>query len=303
MAIGKWADATGHPPAAELVAAGFIGVFGYVGTPGSAKNTPAAWYRDCVGHGLQFIAVYENLATDVSGGLMAGVAHAQAALADLTALGIPPTVPVGAAADEHLSAAQVAQAVSYQRGFHDTVRAAHPNRAIVGYGYAEFITAIAAAGLADILWQCGARSAVGPNVHFWQDNTGTETVAGIHVDRNWQLRSLSGPFPTEFADMGYSRLTIDQGAGRAYATFETESRSLVMGQVWLSVRSLWGGLAGVVLNWLTDDGSSAGSETVDLSQNVRVWRQAPDGSTGVTLEWSPARGPVFDGCLTYTPHT
>src|SRR5205823_3393028 len=131
----KWADAAGHPPGAALRAAGFVGVFGYVGTSSLAKNMTRALYADYLANGLDFIGVYENAATDVSGGAPDGVAHARAALADMASMNMPASTPVGPAADEHLSAGQVAQAVACQRGFHDTVKAADADRLVMGYGF------------------------------------------------------------------------------------------------------------------------------------------------------------------------
>lgn len=192
MTIGKWGDAVGHPSGDALRANGYTGMWAYVGTPGNGKNLTTAVYREWAAAGLEVGGIFEVTTTDFATGRAAGVAHAQAAMVDMTAMGIPHTAPIGPTVDQHLSAGQVSVAVAYQAGFHDTVRAAGWVGPVAAYGFAEFITAAAAAGVADVLWQCGSRSAVGGNVHFWQDNTGTDMVAGVQVDRDWQLLPIPG---------------------------------------------------------------------------------------------------------------
>lgn len=185
MTIGKWADCVGHPSGAALKAAGFAGIFLYVGTPGRAKNATGPIYRDYLLSGLQVACVYENTADDISSG--AGAAHAEAAVADMRSMGMPETTPLAAAADQHLAAGQIPTAVSYQAQFHAAARNAGWVGPIGGYGFSEFTHAVSIAGVAEWLWQCGSASALWPGVTFWQRNTGTTTVAGVQVDINDQL--------------------------------------------------------------------------------------------------------------------
>jgi hypothetical protein len=214
--IAKWADAAGHPAGAALRAAGFAGVVIYVGTPSSAKDCSAAVYADYAAHGLGVIAVYENLTTDITGGRAAGVAHAQAALADMAAKNIPASVPLGATADEHFTSTMVSLAVQYQGGFHDTVRAAHPGRPVVAYGFAEFLTAVRATGLADVFWQCGTAPASGAGVHFWQRNTSPSTaiVGGVVCDIDDQLLPVpEGIDVAQLDDIQAAIQTVAAGVG------------------------------------------------------------------------------------------
>lgn len=184
----RWADCMGHPSGAALKAAGFGGIFLYVGTPGRAKNATGAIYRDYLLAGLQIACVYENGIDDISSG--AGAAHAQAAVSDMRAMGIPDSMPLAAAADEHLTAGQIPTAVSYQAQFHAAAQDAGWTGPIGGYGFSEFTHAVSIAGVAEWLWQCGSTSMLWSGVTFWQRNDGTMTVAGTQVDINEQYNPL-----------------------------------------------------------------------------------------------------------------
>lgn len=122
-----------------------------------------------------------------------------------------------------------------------------------------------------------------------------------------QINELAaGPPVMEEQDMGYAQITVDNQRGRAFATFTTRSRSTVMGDVWVSLRSLWGRIPDPLLTWLGDDGRVLGPQNrVAVPMNMRVNLKAPDGATGLTVEWDPAAAPaeaVLDGCLEYSPH-
>lgn len=202
-----WADYSAQrlTPAA-LLAAGFGGAVLYAGTPGRAKNIVPGEVSAALAAGLKQALVYEDLAGDASGGYTAGVAHAQALLADARHCGVPDTVPVAAAADQHLAVAQVAVAVQYQTGFYCTVKSAGWAGPVGAYGFAEFLTAVRGAGVADWHWQCGAWSQVNRGwVHLYQRNgsggpvqpyAASATVGGIAVDINDQLL----PFPASSED-------------------------------------------------------------------------------------------------------
>ncbi|WP_134667831.1 glycoside hydrolase domain-containing protein [Amycolatopsis sp. CFH S0078] len=189
QSIGRWADASGHPSGATLVADGYTGVFVYAGTPGRSKNITPAVYADYVANNLPVIAVYENVADDISSG--AGAQHARDLIADLAHVGAPATIPICAAADEHLTAGQIPTAVGYQQDFYRTAKAAGWDGLVGGYGFSEFTHAINAAGVADFLWQCGSASMLWPAVTFWQRNDRTAVVGGVQVDINEQYEEVT----------------------------------------------------------------------------------------------------------------
>jgi hypothetical protein len=204
-------DADRYPAGVAVSAAGAAGIIGYVGTPGRTKSLTAAVVADYRAHGVAVLGVYEDGTNDVAGGRGAGVAHAQAALADMRALGLPDTTPVCAAADEHLTAGMIPTAVAYQAGFRDTVRAAGWRGPVGAYGFAEFLAAVRAAGVADWLWQCGTHPAAGSGVNLWQRN-GSDgqitqmTIGGIRVDLDDLLVLISGGTMTDPLDEPIGRL-------------------------------------------------------------------------------------------------
>lgn len=187
----------GYPSGAEIAAAGVAGVIGYVGTPGRRKNLTSAVVADYRTHGVSILAVYEDTANDVAAGRSAGVGHAQAALADMRAMGLPDTTPVCAAADEHLTAAMIPTATAYQAGFYSTVRASEWAGPVGGYGFSEFIAAIRTGHIVDWTWQCGAHPSAGSGVNVWQRNGSNGeltqmTVGGITVDIDDLLVLIQG---------------------------------------------------------------------------------------------------------------
>lgn len=189
--MGRWADAAGHPAGATLVADGYIGVLVYAGTPGRAKNITRAVYNDYVTHGLKVAAVYEDGVNDIASG--AGAAHAQAIMADLlNNVGAPNTTPIAAAADEHLTAAQVVTGTGYQRDFYNTAKGAHWAGPVGGYGFSEYTRAISAAKVADWLWQAGSASSLWAGVTFWQRNDGYASIGGVQADINEQYLPVGG---------------------------------------------------------------------------------------------------------------
>lgn len=194
--LGKWADGDPLASGAQLRSAGYIGALVYGGTPGRAKSTTTAQRADFQSAGLQVAAVYENTSTDINGGTAAGSSHADALMSDLRNCGYPSTTPICVAADEHLTASQITLGVQYQTGFYQRAKAQGWAGPAGGYGFSEFTQAIHSANVADWLWQAGSQSALWPSVTFWQDNTGTDTVAGHATDRDWQLLPLGAPVTT-----------------------------------------------------------------------------------------------------------
>jgi hypothetical protein len=181
-AIAKWADYIGYPGGAALAGAGFAGVARYVGLGSTSKRITAAEYQDLVAHGIQVLLVCELNTHDAEGGYAAGVSNATAALADARAKGIPDSVGIAAACDEHLTSAQIAAAVDYVRGFRDVLGQARTG----AYGFAEFVDAVHAAGYVSWLWKCGAAPTTAESswITFWQRNAGTttQTVNRVVVD-------------------------------------------------------------------------------------------------------------------------
>lgn len=189
QSIGRWADASGHPSGADLVADGYIGVFVYAGTPWLPKNITGPVYRDYVAHGLQIIAVYEDGTDDINSG--AGAQHARDIMSDLANVGAPNTLPICAAADKHLTAAEIPTGVGYQRDFWSTAKNSGWSGPVGGYGFSEFTHAIADAGLSEFLWQCGSASVLWDGVTFWQRNDVPPTyVGGVQVDINEQYQTI-----------------------------------------------------------------------------------------------------------------
>lgn len=190
MTGGKWFDAAGKPDPAQAKRQGFEGAFVYVGTPGFAKNCTTSYYRALVAAGLDVIAVVEHNQHDAELGAAAGDSYARAGLTDMAGMGFAAAVPLGVTADEHLTAGQIPTAVAFQSAASRIIRPA--GRRAMGYGFSEFIRALRPAGLVDIEWQAGSLSLVDALVHFWQDNTGTEMIGPVVVDRDWLRRPLPG---------------------------------------------------------------------------------------------------------------
>jgi hypothetical protein len=191
-----WVDYSGgRPGGAALKAAGITGAIRYVSAGSAGKLITAAEYADLVAHGLQVLLVYELGVHDAEGGYTQGAAHAQAALSTARAYGIPDSVGIAAAADEHLTAGQVPAAADYVRGFRDVLGQARTG----AYGFEEFITAVHAAGWASWHWKCGSAPTAAERawVTFWQRNTGqtTQTINGVVCDLNDQINPIGDDMP------------------------------------------------------------------------------------------------------------
>lgn len=182
----KWADSAQHPNPALLRSAGYVGIFVYGGTPESPKNCTRDYYAACRAAGLQVAWFFEHVATDFAGGQNVGRTHALRLLADMTVCGAGLHDPAGATVDTHLSAANIDQAVEYQRGFWTSL-AGHP---VIAYGFAEFIAAVISAGVAEVFVQAGPAQFVLDDITFWQDNAQHPRVGNAIVDIDWQLLPL-----------------------------------------------------------------------------------------------------------------
>lgn len=202
MASRLWiADGINHPSAATLAADGAAGWMGYVGTPSSPKNMTAAQYADYKAHKppLLLLFVYERLTTDISGGGLAGAAHAMAFLQDARRLRIAFTENALAAVDEHVSAANMTKFVAYQRSFRNTLKGLGWKGNIGVYGFSEVIKKAHEEGIADFYVGAGRLADLPPYTNIWQDNTQTVLVGGSHDDKDWirvPLPSATAPVPT-----------------------------------------------------------------------------------------------------------
>lgn len=178
-------DGINHPSAATVLADDLIGALLYCGTPHSGKDFTAAQYADYAEHGLWRLMCYENVADDIAGGVTAGVQHAQAFLADAKAKHVDFADPALAAVDEHVSAARIPLAVSYQRAFRNQLRAQGWTGPIGAYGFPEVLNAFHAAGVADFYFGAGRAADQPAFLNIWQDNTTTILVGGSHDDQDW----------------------------------------------------------------------------------------------------------------------
>jgi len=192
----KLIDGINHPTVAQVRAANAIGVMLYGGTPGDSlgKNFTGGQYRAYKQAGLLTPFMYENRANDATADPASieyrdGVNHANALMADLRANGVADTEPVEVTCDEHLTAAQIPQAVQYQAGAFNTFKAQW-HGPVGGYGFPEFTQAIHDARVADWFHGCGSQSAQPAFIDIWQDNNQTILVGGSRDDEDWVRQPL-----------------------------------------------------------------------------------------------------------------
>lgn len=165
-----WADYSGgRPGGAALNAAGFTGVVRYVGEGSSGKRLTVAEAQDLLAHGVQVRCVVENTTIDANGGYNAGVAAANAALADPAVQAANPAFIY--AANDQSGWSQVD--VQYVQGFASVLGARAG-----AYGFGSFLAAVKAAipGIGS-LWQAGPAPS----------RTGTEGIANL-----WQRNGTAG---------------------------------------------------------------------------------------------------------------
>lgn len=194
-----WVDySDGRPGGAALAAARVTGAFRYVSAGSPGKLITAAEYADLVAHGIRVLLVDELNTHDAEGGFTAGAARAQAALSTARAYGIPDSVGIAAAADEHLTAAlaageaDVTSALAYVAGFVSVLGLARTG----AYGPAELIDAVHATNAAEWTWKWGTAPTAAEQawLTFWQRNAGqtTQVINGVTCDLNDQFNSIPG---------------------------------------------------------------------------------------------------------------
>jgi hypothetical protein len=174
----------GRPTAAQVKAAGYVGVVRYIGFPANRKCLTAAEFADMTGHGVGVALVYEQTAGDALAGRAAGRAAARLALAHAADLGFPVgSRPIYYACDtDVVSEAQFGAVLEYLRGAGEV----HGGPARVGvYGEFDVMERAGAAGVASWFWQTRAWSGgrLSGRAHLRQE-IGTYTVGGIACDRN-----------------------------------------------------------------------------------------------------------------------
>lgn len=230
----------GYPGGAALRAAGFAIVIRYVGLGSPGKRITAAEYRDLVANGIQVLLVAELGVHDAEGGYPAGVVNAQAALADARRLGIPDSVGIAAACDEHLTTAQITTCVDYVRGFHDVLGQGRTG----AYGFAEFVDAVHAQGYAGWWWKAGAAPTAAEStwVSFWQQNTGTQTVNHVAVDIDLQYHQVGTPTPPlKGSNEDMWKFLVDSGTIQTNGTYtrcaELRPDGTLIGCDWLDIKA------------------------------------------------------------------
>jgi hypothetical protein len=174
----------GRPSAAQVLAAGYVGVIRYVGFPSNRKCITADEYRDMTSNGVGVSLVYEQSVGDALRGRAAGQAAARLALAHAADVGYPVnTRPIYYACDtDVVSEAEFAAVLDYLRGAGDI----HGGPSRVGvYGEYDVVERAAHAGVAAWRWQTRAWSGgrLSTQAQIRQE-IGTYTVGGIGCDRN-----------------------------------------------------------------------------------------------------------------------
>lgn len=175
----------GRPTAAQVIAAGYVGVIRYVGFDPAVrpKCITAAEYTDMTSHGVPVALVYEDAAGDMLGGRSAGQVAAGRARNWAARTGFPASRPIYYACDTDIvGAAQMAAVLDYLRGAADVEGGPGP----VGvYGEYDVVEQAAAAGVATWLWQTRAWSGgrLSTRAHIRQE-IGTVYVGGVACDQN-----------------------------------------------------------------------------------------------------------------------
>lgn len=174
-----------HPDPAALQAAGVQFAMRYLSTDPS-KNLSRGEADALAAHGIWSGAVWETTAGRALAGQAAGVADAQAALAQATACGMPDGRPIYFAVDTDTD---WASAQPYFAGVASVIGAARTG----AYGGLRIIQGAAGSGLVSWLWQASAWSSHlvngkwvlewEPRAHIRQLLAGI-TVGGVDCDQN-----------------------------------------------------------------------------------------------------------------------
>ncbi|WP_033290344.1 glycoside hydrolase domain-containing protein [Amycolatopsis jejuensis] len=190
----RWADySAGRPGSSALRSAGFGGAIRYAGLGRGPKRLTGGEYRELVDGGVTVALVIEQGTDDAWGSpgdddFARGVAFGQAGLADARGMGIPDSVLMACAADQHAAPHQLDDVVQFARGFTSVVGR---NRAGF-YGFSETLRAVHDAGIVSWYWRCGSQPTAAERTwtNLWQRNDGTVSVAGIPCDINEEYLPL-----------------------------------------------------------------------------------------------------------------
>lgn len=186
----------GHPTAAHLLAAKpsaqfVIRYIDDAGHPGP-KHISKTEYADLTKHGIRVYLVCERTTNDWMGGRNAGRVFARAARAGADAIGYPAGGLIFFCADMHLTPAQIPTGLQFVTGAADVLG----HDATGGYGFSEFIGALAEAKVCRGLWQAGSRSVLHPGAHFYQCNDRPNVVIDkVKCDIDEQYLPLEVPMP------------------------------------------------------------------------------------------------------------
>ena len=196
-----WADfstppahVTAHRPGAKnLKNAGFTGVIRYIGLGSEAKQIDADEYQDYLRNDMKVLLVAELGITNAfaaANDFATGQARAAAARRDARSIGIPDTVGIACAADQHLNGMQITDAVAYARGFASVL-----GKELTGfYGFGESTRAVHDADAVGWYWRTGSRpdETDAAWLTFYQRNNETREVNGFTCDINEKFRDV-GP--------------------------------------------------------------------------------------------------------------
>lgn len=204
-----------RPSTASLKSAGISFVCRYLSTdPG--KNLTAAEAKGLLAAGISIVVNWETTGTTAKGGYQAGLADAQAARAQATAIGVPKTVPIFYSVDWDVALDEVPEVLDYLHGLAD----AEGSKDRVGvYGGFVIIAAAALAGFT-MLWQTYAWSGGEwePTAQLRQVSN-DQSIGGASVDLDEALSSSYGqwspsasPTPTPVPPVSESRPQLVSGA-------------------------------------------------------------------------------------------
>jgi GH25 family lysozyme M1 (1,4-beta-N-acetylmuramidase) len=86
-----------------------------------------------------------------------------------------------------------------------------------------------------------------------------------------------------------STFEIDAAKGRAYASFEVGKNSVVIKELWVCAKALYGDIPDATLTFCDDNGNVVGTQGVTLKSNHRIGWSVPDAASDVTIEWDATK--------------
>ncbi|MDY0113713.1 MAG: DUF1906 domain-containing protein [Corynebacterium sp.] len=186
--------AAGRPSGASIRAAGYTFVCRYLSDGGPdlpGKQLLPSERADLHANGVDIVLNWETTGTTARGGYSAGVADANAAVAQGVILGSPVGTVVYFSCDWQVRGAQTDAVVDYFRGVNSVIGV----DATGAYGDADILRHLRDAGVISWRWQTQAWSAGAqdPGINILQDNNaGYVTVGGIQCDLDLALTDNFG---------------------------------------------------------------------------------------------------------------